>query len=83
MRTTVSINDSLLTRAREEAARKRMTLGEVIDIGLQEHFANDRANDPPPPPRLPTHRGRWIAPVDPLSNREVFDYLDSLDAATP
>ncbi|MCL2787434.1 MAG: hypothetical protein FWD59_02920 [Micrococcales bacterium] len=35
------------------------------------------------PLTYPTCSAKWIAPIDPTSNRELFDYLDYLDATAP
>jgi hypothetical protein len=44
MRTTLSIDDELLDRARREAAERRLTLGEVINRALRRGLS-DRPAD--------------------------------------
>ncbi len=75
MRTTVSIDDALLARAKQRAARRGVTLGRVVDDALQEHLAS------PERPRtrvvLPVaHGGAVRAGIDPTSNRDLYDALD-------
>ena len=81
MRTTVAIDDELLSRARREAEARGISLGHILEEGLQEYFAARHGAPGIPPLTYPTFAGRWLAPVDPASNRELFDFLDRLDSA--
>ena len=83
MRTTLDLNDALLARAKEVAARERTTLTRLIEEGLSLRLQ---------PERRGTRRGRVLLPVfeggtgmapdiDPLSNRSLLDAADEADLA--
>ncbi|MDR3202342.1 MAG: hypothetical protein LBT54_04330 [Bifidobacteriaceae bacterium] len=80
MRTTVNISGHLLARAKARAAEDGGRLGDVIDRSLQEYLAAHPGAPRGPGLDLPVFRAAWVAPVDMSSNREVFDYLDHIDA---
>ena len=80
MRTTLNLNDDLVTAAKEVAARERTTLTRLIEEGLRLRL---RPPEPPAtaPPRLPVFRGgTGLAPgIDPLSNRALLDAADEAE----
>jgi hypothetical protein len=61
MRTTVRIDDELLRRAKQFAARRGRTLAAVIDDALRTFLSEDRAT-PVRPIRLPTFKGNGLRP---------------------
>jgi hypothetical protein len=76
MKTTLDLNDALLTRAKELAARQRTSLTRVIEEGLQLRLRAQRVQAKPV--RLPVYRGKGglAAGVDPTSNRSLLDAAD-------
>ncbi len=57
MRTTITIDDELLTEAKQIAARTGKTLGAVIEDALREVIARRRAMQPGRVVDLPVFRG--------------------------
>ncbi len=76
MKTTLDLNDALLTRAKVLAARQRTTLTRLIEEGLQLRLRAEKT--PPRPARLPVYHGRGglAAGVDGLSNKALFEAAD-------
>jgi hypothetical protein len=61
MRTTIRIDDRLLARAKERAARSGRTLNAVVEDALRAALARpDRPNAPPV--ELPTQSGSRLLP---------------------
>ena len=56
MRTTVTIDDNLLARTKDEARQQGKTLGQVIEDALRLAFSERRTNDRAPT-KLPVFRG--------------------------
>lgn len=76
MRTTLSIDDELLKRAKVHAAETGRTLGEVMEDGLRVALAGRREPAEPLLP-LPTFGGTGIqAGVDLGSNAALHDRMD-------
>jgi hypothetical protein len=77
MKTTLDLNDALLTEAKTLAAQQRTSLTRLIEEGLQLRL---RARKAPvgPPLRLPVYRGKGgLAPgLDGLSNKALLDAAD-------
>ncbi len=67
MKTTLNIDDSVMQRLREEAARRGTTMSALVEAGLRrvlapELPAADKADDPPP---LPTwNSGGHLVNID-------------------
>lgn len=76
MRTTVTISDELLVKAKRRAAERGMTLGRVIDAALRRDLASPDA--PGERPVIPTFdEGTGLRPgVDLTSNRALHEVLD-------
>ena len=69
MRTTVSIDDALLRRARQQALESSGTLGDVVDDALRMYFARS----PGPTSHavaLPTYGGSGLRPGVDLADKE-------------
>ena len=62
MRTTVSIADPLLENAKEDAARRGVTLSEVIEDALRGYL-NLSPEQPEKPFRLHTVKGKLVDPA--------------------
>ncbi|MCZ8133398.1 MAG: type II toxin-antitoxin system VapB family antitoxin [Steroidobacteraceae bacterium] len=77
MKTTLDIDDELVTRAKARAARDGTTLTALIEEGLRLRLQR-RPGGPRPPPELPVFAGRsGLAPgIDPRSNRSLNDAAD-------
>ena len=76
MRTTLSIDDELLTAAKRRARERGVTLGQFVDAALQREL-NDQGSATPPPP-VPVFRG-GTGPrpgIDLTSNRALAEALD-------
>jgi hypothetical protein len=78
VKTTLDLNDQLLTEAKALAARQRTSLTRLIEEGLQLRLRAETASTPRPRVRLPVFKGRGglVAGVDPLSNRSLLEAVD-------
>ena len=76
MKTTLDLNDSLLTEAKTLAAQQRTSLTRLIEEGLQLRLRAQWM--PARPVRLPVHRGKGgLAPgLDGLGNKALLDAAD-------
>jgi hypothetical protein len=73
MRTTLNINDRLLTEAKALAARQRTTLTRLIEEGLRLRLRATASRTGPVKIELPTFKGGGFPPgIDPLSNRSLL-----------
>jgi hypothetical protein len=80
MRTTIRLDDELLTQAKLEAARTGRTLTAVIEDALREVLARSGRTDAEPRPRLPTFRGRGVRPgVDLDDSASLLDLMEGGD----
>jgi len=77
MRTTVTIQDTLLEEAKKAALRRKSTLGSVLDDALRV-FLLDRKQKPEPPPKpIPTFKGNGLQPgIDLSSNASLLDEME-------
>lgn len=75
MRTTLDIDDALLTEAKATAARERTSLTRLIEEGLMLRLRRPRQVMEGELPPLPVyHGGSGLAPgIDPLSNRSLLE----------
>ncbi len=64
MRTTISIDEELLAKAREYAARKRRSLSAFIEDALREVMARRRSTRPGRKVRLKVVKGARVPGVD-------------------
>ena len=76
MKTTLDLNEALLTEAKVLAAQQRTSLTRLIEEGLQLRLRARRV--PGKPVRLPVYRGRGgLAPgLGGLSNKAPLDAAD-------
>ncbi|HSI48051.1 MAG TPA: DUF6364 family protein [Ideonella sp.] len=79
MKTTLDLNDALLTEAKTLAAQQRTSLTRLIEEGLQLRLRAQQA--PVKPVRLPVYRGKGglVAGLDGLSNKAMLDAADQQD----
>lgn len=77
MRTTVTIRDDLLRRARQVALQRSCTLSELVEEALQRSLAAAAVAAPRKPTRLPTFRGRGLQPgVDLDNTASLLDIME-------
>jgi len=62
MRTTVRLNERLLTEAKQLAARTGRTLTAVIEDALRQALTGAKRSKGSHPPKLPTFRGQGLQP---------------------
>lgn len=76
MKTTLDLNDALLTEAKALAAQQRTSLTRLIEEGLQLRLRAGRA--PKRAVRLPVYRGKGgLAPgLDESSNKALLEAAD-------
>jgi hypothetical protein len=77
MKTTLDLNDALLTEAKTLAAQQHTSLTRLIEEGLQLRLRAQRA--PTRPVRLPVYRGKGglASGLDGLSNKAMLEAADS------
>ena len=78
MKTTLDLNDQLLTDAKALAAQQRTTLTRLIEEGLQLRLRARSGSAKLGRVRLPIFKGRGglVAGVNPLSNKALLKALD-------
>lgn len=76
MRTTVGIDDHILAAAKQEARRRGMTLGGLVEAALGRELA--RRGEMGTRPAVPVFRGgQGLRPgIDVTSNRAILEALD-------
>lgn len=74
MRTTVTIDDTLLRRAKELAAQSGRNLGDIVDDGLRLLLV-DREPPHPSVVNLPTFGGSGLRPGVVLEDKEALAAL--------
>lgn len=82
MRTTVRLDDQLLTEAKEHAARTGRTLTALLEDALRAFLALENRPKRGRPPRLPTYGQGGLQPgVDLDDGAALQDRMDGRDAA--
>jgi hypothetical protein len=77
MRTTVTIPDDLLRKAKQIAAERSCTLSEVVQEALQRIFSQTRSSGRRRPTRLTTYRGQGVLPgIDLDSSSGLLDAME-------
>ncbi len=77
MRTTIRLDDQLLTEVKQFAAQTGRTLTAVIEDALREVLARRHAPDAPNPVRLTTVKGNGVqAGVDLDDTSALLDLMD-------
>lgn len=81
MRTTVRLDEALLERARQEAARRGITLTALIEQGLRLALRRPMKRSESPPASLPVcHAGGGVLPgVDLDDGAALLDRLEGRD----
>lgn len=77
MRTTITIDDELVARAKVLAARSNRTLGSVVEDGLRQLLTRHEEGDSRAQVSLPVDGGSGVLPGVDLDDRAaVADLLD-------
>ncbi len=83
MRTTLDIDDRLLTKAKLLAAKEHTSLTRLIEQGLalrlRTQVTSPSRQRPPPPPALPVYAGKGglqTTVADALTHRALLDAAD-------
>ncbi|MGL5858860.1 MAG: antitoxin [Angustibacter sp.] len=76
MRTTMAIDDEVLTAAKRRAREQGSSLGQVVEVALRRYLCS--TPEPSDPPTIPVLTGgRGVRPgVDLSSNRAIHELLD-------
>ncbi|MEO5753186.1 MAG: hypothetical protein ABIR38_00580 [Chthoniobacterales bacterium] len=79
MRTTISIEDSILEKAKMVSRERRCSLREVIEDALRAAFAKGRKTDGPGPTRpFKTFKGSGLHPgIDLAASSALLDAMES------
>lgn len=82
MKTTLDLNDALLSKAKILAATQRTTLTRVIEEGLRLRLQAPRRTKAEVIRPFPVVRGKGglMPGIDPCSNRSLLDAADGDDA---
>jgi hypothetical protein len=82
MRTTVRLDDHLLSEAKRLAAESGRTLTAVIEDALRQLLTRRRRTAPKKRVKLPTHRGGGLQPgVDLADSAALLELMERPDAA--
>ncbi len=82
MRTTIRMDDDLLRRAKEHAARTGTTLTRVIEHAVRQLLARRRVSQVREPVRLPTFCGEGLQPgIDLDDTAALVELMDERDAS--
>ena len=82
MRTTIRLDEQLLRRAKEYAARNGRTLTAIIEDALRELLSRGKKGRVREVTRLPTFAGKGLQPgVDLDDTAALTDLMDRPDAA--
>jgi hypothetical protein len=77
MRTTISLDERVLAKAKERAHARRITLGAYIEQAVRRDLVADEEADVEVPTFPVFTRGTGVAPgVDATTNRGLYDALD-------
>jgi hypothetical protein len=83
MRTTIRLDDQLLTEAKRYASQSGRTLTGLIEDALREILARRQAKPPTPNVKLPTGgRGGVLPGVDLDNSEALLDIMESRDGIT-
>lgn len=77
MRTTLSIDETVLNRAKEQARAAHQVLGEFVEEALRDKLSRPAASIEPPPLPVFTRGTGPVAGVDLTTNPGLFEALGS------
>ena len=75
MKTTLNIDDTVMSRLRQEAARQRKTMSELVEAALRQLFHERRSAKKKKLPALPTFNSGGFL-VDIADRDALYDVLD-------
>ena len=83
MRTTIRLDDDLLTAAKRLAVESGRTLTAVIEDALRQSLSRRRASELAPPAKLPVARGGGVLQpgVDLDDSAALLELMESSDAS--
>ena len=77
MRTTVSIEDEVLARAKANALKRKCSLSELVNEALLQSFSTETRSRSNTPVRLTTVKGSGLAPGIQLNdNAALLDWME-------
>ncbi|MCA9945906.1 MAG: ribbon-helix-helix protein, CopG family [Anaerolineales bacterium] len=80
MRTTIRLDDQLLKKTKQLAAKTGKTLTAVIEDALRETLARQKENDQREPVKLPIFQGQGLqAGVDLDDSAALLELMESAD----
>lgn len=80
MRTTIRIDEQLLTEAKKLAIQRKKSLTAIIEDALRESLARQRSAAERAPARLPTFSGSGLQPgVDLDDTASLLDLMERAD----
>ncbi|MCB9006299.1 MAG: CopG family transcriptional regulator [Ardenticatenaceae bacterium] len=80
MRTTIRLDDQLLKKTKQLAAKTGKTLTAVIEDALRETLARQKENDQREPVKLPVFQGQGLqAGVDLDDSAALLELMESAD----
>ena len=80
MRTTIRLDDQLLKKTKQLAAKRGKTLTAVIEDALRETLARQKENDQREPVKLPVFQGQGLqAGVDLDDSAALLELMESAD----
>jgi hypothetical protein len=80
MRTTVRIDEQLLKKAKELAARSGKSLTSIIEDALRESLSRQSSSGPREPVCLITYKGKGLHPgIDLDDSASLLDVMESFD----
>ncbi|MFW6200078.1 MAG: type II toxin-antitoxin system VapB family antitoxin [Gemmatimonadota bacterium] len=81
MRTTLDIDDELVTEAKARAAREGRTLTSLIEDGLRLVLRERNGTDPEYDFRFPTVRGERPPSVDVADRDRLYDVMEGIGSS--
>lgn len=80
MRTTINVDDELLTEAKVVAAKEHRTLSEIIEDALRQALSRRASSGDRPPIELPVFEGNGLLPgVDLDDTDALLELMDGRD----
>jgi hypothetical protein len=76
MKTTLNLNDVLMTKAKATAAQQHMSLTRLIEEGLQLRLSVRRVSGQPQELPVYSGKGGFVPGLDGLSNKALFEAAD-------
>lgn len=76
-KTTLNLDETVMARLKEEATRRKTTMGALVEAGVRRMLAEDEAPAPPPVDLLPLPAWNGGEPLVDIDDREaLYEALD-------